>query len=357
MTTADIVRLRLQAQLLDRHPLSTPVEVVRWLGAVQAQDYLGSLWAVGLRLPGTTEAEVERAIADREIVRTWPMRGTIHYVAAEDARWMLELLTPRVIARSAGRYRQLELGEKVFARSRDVLTKALEGGQALTRKALYGALEAANIPTTDARGLHILGHLAQEGLVCFGPRAGKQPTFVLLDEWVPATMPLAHDEAVAELARRYFGSHGPATVQDFVWWSGLTVAEARLGTDLAAADLSRVTVAETTYWFVDGPWTRTEPVAAHLLPFFDEFLVAYKDRSAALEPAHLARVNAGGGLLDPTVLLGGRVVGTWKRTLGKDGALLTLDPFAPLDEAQMQAVGETTGRYGAFLGVEARVQG
>lgn len=348
MTLTDIAHLRLHNQHVTQPLEGGPGDVVRWLGAVQAQDYLASLWAVGLRLPRASEADIEQAIAQREIVRTWPMRGTIHYVAPEDARWMLGLLTPRVIARSAGRYRQLGLDEGVFSKSREVLAKALQDGRPRTRNTLYEALGAAGISTAEGRGLHILGHLAQQGLICFGPRIGKQPSFVLLEEWVPKSKILERDEALAELARRYFRSHGPATLQDFVWWSGLTLADAKVGLGALKAELAQVSVEGSTYWFAEGSWQ--ESSGSHLLPFFDEFLVAYKDRSAALEPLHTLKINAGGGLLNPTVVLDGRVVGTWKRTLGKDCVEVRLSPFVPLGKSQTHAVRAAAERYGKFVG-------
>lgn len=351
MTQSEIAYRRLHNQLVTRQVFDKPGDGVRHLGAVQAQDYLASLWAVGLRLPQATVADIEQAIADRAMVRTWPMRGTIHYVAPEDVRWMPSLLTPRVITRSAGRYRQLELDEAVFSRSCEVFIRVLQGGKALTRNALYERLEEAGINPKGGRGLHILGHLAQQGLICFGPRAAKQPTFVLLDEWVPESRTLGRDEALAELARRYFSSHGPATLQDFTWWSGLTVADAKVGLEATQAELTSTTVEGATYWFAEGSWTKEKSPSVHLLPFFDEFLVAYKDRSAALEPARVKQVNAGGGLLNPTIVLDGRVVGTWKRTLGKNSVSLTLSLFALLDKAQIRTVHEAAECYGEFLGL------
>jgi hypothetical protein len=214
-----------------------PDDVVRWMGLIQAQDYLGALWAVGLRTRGATEAGIEQALVDRSIVRTWPARGTLHFVAAEDVRWILELLAPRLIARTSGRYRQLALDEATFARSREVLIRALEGGKRLSRDAMYQVLESAHISTAGQRGIHILGRLAQEGLLCFGARDGKQQTFMLLAEWVPAAKSKTRDEALAELARRYFTSHGPATLQDFVWWSGLTTLDAKAGLEMAKQHL------------------------------------------------------------------------------------------------------------------------
>jgi hypothetical protein len=182
----NIARQRLYNQLIASNRFEKPGDVVGWLGAVQAQDYLGSLWAIGLRLQNATEQAIEQALATRAIIRTWPMRGTLHIVAAADVRWMLELLTPRVVARSARRLQQqFSVDEAVLARSRQVLVRALQGGQQLSRDAMYQALEAAHISTASGRGLQILWRLAQEGLVCFGAREGKQHTFVLLDEWAP----------------------------------------------------------------------------------------------------------------------------------------------------------------------------
>lgn len=357
MTPAEIAIRRLYNQHLARLRFAQAGEVVRWLGAVQAQDYPASLWAIGLRLPQATVASVEQAVAEGTVVRTWPMRGTIHYVPAEDARWMLKLLTPRVIARSAGRYRQLELEEAMFSRSRQALARALQGGKRLTRPALYRVLEAAGISAAGGRGLHILGRLAQEGLICFGPRQGKQPTFVLLEEWVPASRALEGEEALAELARRYFRSHGPATAQDFAWWSGLSLTEARRGLELVRAEFTHTSLDSAVYWFAEGSPIEEGPPTAHLLPWYDEYLVAYKDRSAVLEPAYARQVNAGGGLLNPTVVIEGRVVGTWKRTLEKKALTLRLELFEKLDEVRRVWVAGAAGRYGRFLSLPVIVEG
>jgi hypothetical protein len=343
--------LRLHAQLLDRHPLSTPVEVVRWLGALQAQDYLSSLWAIGLRLPGTTEADIERAIADREIVRTWPMRGTIHYVAAEDARWMLELLTPRVVARSAGLYKQFELDEAIFARCRALLSNALQGGRQLVRKEMYRVLEEGGVATGGSRGLHLLGRLALEGLVCFGPREGKQPTFVLLAEWVPKPRVLDRNDALGILTQRFFMSHGPATVQDFTWWSGLAVADAQAGLERVASLLTYEKMDGRTYWFSPA-LCAVEAVlrVAHLLPSFDEYFVAYKDRSTVVHPA-CAHIASSEKILGLTLIMDGRMIGTWKRTRKKNGVEIVLEPSAPLSKSESCAVSAAGERYRKFVAV------
>ena len=224
MTGSDIAQRRLGNQSIAPAASLTPGEVVKRLGAVQAQDYLGALWALGLRMQRAVEADIEQAIANREIIRTWPMRGTLHFVAAEDVRWMLALLTPRILARAARRHQQLALDEATFARSETLFTNALENGRSLTRNQMMDVLEQAGISTKGQRGYHILGWAAQNGLICFGPRQGKQHTFVLLDEWLPSGKSLSREEALAELAHRYFTGHGPATIQDFIWWSGLPAA-------------------------------------------------------------------------------------------------------------------------------------
>jgi len=218
MTPADLLRLRMENQALARPSFRKPEDVVAWFGAVQAQDYLGSLWAIGQRCRSASESLVEKAEARRAIIRTWPMRGTLHFVAAADAKWMLRLLAPRVIARNAARLkRDVDVDASVAARARDIVARALEGGKRLERGALYEALEARRIETGNSRGLHILHWLALEGTICLAGRIGKQHTFALLDEWGPRTQALERDEALAELARRYFTGHGAATLHDLVW--------------------------------------------------------------------------------------------------------------------------------------------
>ena len=346
-----IAQRRLFNQHLSRATFERPGDVVHWFGAVQAQDYLGALWAVGLRMANAIEATIEQAIADRAIVRTWPMRGTLHFVAAADARWIPALLTPRIIAMSAARRRQLELDDAVLASSRELFIGALQGGKQLTRDAMYQVLEAAGISPAGGRGLHILGHLAQEGLICFGLRAGKQHTFALLDEWVPAARHLERDQALAELARRYFTSHGPATIQDFMWWSGLTMADAKAGLEMAKSHLAREVIGGRAYWL---PASMLDAIglapAGYLLPAYDEYTVAYTDRGAILDPAHARLEHSRDGILNPTIVVDGQVVGTWKRTLKNDTVTITPRPFAPFTEHQASAIAAAARRYGEFLG-------
>lgn len=358
MNIEDIARYRLASQQIAQPAFARPSEVVAWLGAVQAQDYLGALWAVSLRTPGAAEQTIEQALAEKTIVRTWPMRGTIHFVAAADVRWMLDLLAPRVVRRSQSRRAELGLDESVIAASAKVLQSVLRGGKQLTRSAIYELLAQANVATDSSRGMHILGRLAHDGLLCYGARAGKQPTFALLDEWAPHAKPLPHDEALATLAQRYFTGHGPATIQDFMWWSGLTTKEAKAGLAAVAGQLGHATVAGQEYYFApDLPDIAPNPHEAFLLPPFDEFLVAYRDRSAALDPAHKDRVVPGGnGIFNPIVVFGGRVLGTWKRVFKGANVIMTFSPFADFSPAQARAIAASAERYAQFVGKRAVVE-
>ena len=342
---------RLANQHVSRPTFRGPEDVVRWLGAVQAQDYLGGLWAIGLRTKGATEATVEEAVARRTIVRTWPMRGTLHFVAAEDIRWILPILTPRVIAGAQSRHRQLGLDAATFTKSARLAEKALAGGNVMRRDKLYEIWNAAGIATHEARGLHLLGVLSQQGLLCFGPRDGKQQTFTLLEEWVPTARSLERDAALGELARRYFTSHGPATVQDFAWWAGLTITDARTGLESAKAALGSADVTGREFWFAASRLAKGKTDAAYLLPPWDEFTVAYRDRSDILDPKFATRVNAGGGMLSPVIVVRGGVVGTWKRTIKKDVVTVTPTFFKPPSGADRALVAAAVERYARFLGL------
>jgi hypothetical protein len=351
MTSSDIARLRLHTQHIAGAGFEKPGDVVAWLGAVQAQDYLGALWAVGLRMRNAVEADIEQALADRTIIRTWPMRGTLHFVAAADIRWMLELLTPRVAA-NIRQYllREFNLDEGAFARSKDLFARALQGGKQLTRNAMYDVLEAGGVSASQ-RGRHILTLLAQDGFICFGARKGKQQTFALLDEWAPKARRMERDESLGEIAKRYFTGHGPATLQDFTWWSGLTRADAIAGIEIAKRSLEQETINGQTYWLaLSPPTTKDPPSSAYLLPAFDEYTVAYKDRSAVLDPKYTKQANSGNGILYPVIAIDGQVVGTWKRALKKDTLVITPSPFAKLKRAETRAIAEAAGRYGKFLG-------
>ena len=349
----NIALTRLATQGIANPLFDKPADVVNWLGALQAQDYLGSLWAIGLRMVSATERSIEQAIADRTIVRTWPMRGTLHFVAAPDVRWMLALLTPRFIAQSASRYRQLALDEATFARSKAVFVNALQGGRQLTRNEVYQHHEQAGIATTGQRGYHLLGRAAQDGLICFGAPSGKQQTFTLLDEWIPPTNKLTRDAALAALTRRYFTSHGPARLTDFAWWSGLTIKDVKVGAELAKAHLNQEVLDGQRYWFsTETPNSKANAHPLYLLPGFDEYMLGYTDRSASLAAIHAKKIQPGGnGVFSSTIVIDGKVTGTWKRTFKKGGVIIELASFRPLTLAEDNAFSIAAHRYGEFLGL------
>lgn len=354
MLNLEIAHKRLANQHIASAAFERAEDVVRWFGAIQAQDYLGALWAVGLRMQNATVADVERAISAGEIVRTHPMRGTWHFVAGEDIRWLLSLTGPRMLARTAPMYRQLELDEETFARSHDVIARMLQGGKQLTRHELAAALERAGISTKGLRLTFLLMHAELEGLIVGGARRGKQFTHALLDELVPISKTLDRDEALAELARRYFTSHGPATEQDFAWWSSLTITDARAGLALNRDHLVREVINGQSYWLSPSlPTAQATTPTVYVLPPYDEYTVAYKDRSAVLDPAHIIQTR--NGIFSPIIVVNGQVVGTWARELKKDRVIFIPSLFVELNQDEMSAVAGAVERYGAFLGMPVAV--
>jgi hypothetical protein len=360
MTSARLLAWRLASQYLDGRQAGDPVRIVRHFGAVQAQEYSQSLWAVGLRTTDATAATVEAAIESGAILRTWPMRGTIHLVPAEDARWMLGLLAGRRIRQMATVYRRLGLTEQVLGRAADIVAGELRGGHRIRRPDLLTLLASHGIDCSasphGSRGSHILGYLSMTGLVCIGPMDGAQQTFVLLDEWVPH--PRTPEDPAAELATRYFTSHGPATVRDFGWWSGLPLGQVRPAIKQTRPALTATELGGEVYWHGTGePGTTAgsaapAPGGALLLPAFDEYTVAYKDRDALLAEGH--RLPPG-DLLNPVMVLDGHAAGLWKRVITRNGVQLTLAPFGRLAKGDRDRFAAAVERYAAFLGRPAEI--
>lgn len=357
MTPDQITRLRLHNLQVTTHQFSAPGELLRHMGAMQAQEYANALWAIAVRLPGYSRQQVEQAIEDRQIVRTWPMRGTIHFVPAEDAKWMVQLMAPKVLSSSAARRRQLNLSDELVDEYQEVVVEALAGGVIMTRKELVELLNSRGIVTEGQRGIHILWELAARGVLCFGPYRGKQPTFVLLDEWVPHRKQLTHDEACLQMVQRYFTSHGPATIKDFTAWTRLTVQETKGA--LAQLDnlLESTSVDGTEYWFAKGAQTpKRELPGVHLLPAFDEYMIGYRDRSAMLEAAHASKVVPGGnGVFLPIIVVDGQIRGVWKRTQTAKKVIVTLLPFAKLSSKELASVEQAAEQYGTFAALPVEV--
>jgi len=351
MNTSDVLAQRLCNQKLSSPDFAEPVEVVRWFGAVQAQDFNGAKWALALRMREATNALIQSAYDEGRIVRTHVMRPTWHFVAREDIRWLLHLTAPRVNVKSGSGYRMFELDAATFKRSNKVIANALKGGKHLTRSALKTLLNRAGIDADNpVRLAHIVLRAELDGVVCSGPMYGKQFTYMLFDERIPpTTKTFDREEALAELAGRYFKSHGPATVQDFVWWSGLTVADANLAIELIDRDLRKEMVEEKLYV---GPRLRRAAMrstySTHLLPAFDEYNVAYKARHLVIDGgAPLRTWDA----LGPMIIVDGKAVGTWKRTGDK---VTTLNMSNTLKKSQKLAIATAAERYTAFLGPDGQ---
>ncbi|MDG3016465.1 winged helix DNA-binding domain-containing protein [Speluncibacter jeojiensis] len=324
-TPRELALLRMVAQKIAGPGAATATEAVRWLTAMQAQDYPGALTSVALRTAGPGRESVLAALDSGEVVRSWPMRGTLHFVLAEDLPWMLALTGPRTLSGAAARHRGLGIDEAAVNHARDVAVGALAGGGRLDQRDLMDVWERAGIATADQRGRHLIWTLSLTGAVCLGPvRDGRQQV-VLLDEWVPAPRVLSEEEALGEWVLRYFRSHGPATLKDFGWWTKLTVRQAKAGLAQVIDQLARIEVDGVEYYM--DPRTpellgehRNDARAVHLLPGFDEFILGYRDRSAAVDPRFSELLCPGGnGMFFPTVVDGGQVVGTWKRNGRKSG--------------------------------------
>lgn len=333
----------------------TPADVVRALCAMQAQDYAGCLWAIGLRLPGGAIADVQRAIADFAIVRTWPLRGTLHFIAAEDVRWVMSLLAPRAIAGNIGRQAARGLDDATFRRAEKVLVRALEGGKQLTRTAAGVLLERAKIRTDNNRLYHCLWKLALEQVLCGGAPEGREQTFVLLDEHVPQAKPLQPEEALVTLAERYFSGHGPATQVDLMRWAGLTATEAKRAIAAAGKKLAETKVADETYFLRPEHLPPTAATPTVLLPAYDEYILGYKDRKPVLDDKHAKRVFPGGGMFRATILEDGQIIGTWKASATMRELRIAAQPFSLLSAASRRRLEQAAARYGEFLGRTATV--
>ncbi|MDP2711989.1 MAG: winged helix DNA-binding domain-containing protein [Solirubrobacteraceae bacterium] len=355
MDALAIVRRRLRAQRLTGEPFSTPAAAVAASGAVQAQEHDEALWALATRVSDCDLACVRAACDSGAILRTHVLRPTWHFVAAADLRWLLRLTGPRVQAKNAGRYRELGLDAATLARVGELLVDVLEDGEPRIRRELAAQIAAAGIDTAGQRLPHMLMHAELEGLIASGPRRGRQHTYLLLEGRVPAAPDRAREDDVAELVLRYFVSHGPATLRDFAWWSGLTIADAKAGLPVADGRLVAGEADDGMRWFA-APQAASSPAAggssrssgALLLGTFDETLVAYRDlRNVDADG------RAGADLLIRPIVVDGRTVGGWTRRLTR--STVTIEAVlqrAPSAE-QAAALQAAADRVGAFVGLPA----
>jgi hypothetical protein len=354
MKAGDITRYRLHSQQILKPTCTNPGGLVSWMGALQAQDYAGSKWTIGLRLPGSTDAMIEQAVANKSIVRSWSLRGTLHWMPPADIHWMLALTAPKIQVKYATNFKQEGLDKAVFKKSNQVIAKALGDGQALTRDELAAIVKKKGITVTNHGMGYLLLHASLEGIICFGPRRDKQFTHVLLDDWIPASQRERPDNALATLALRYFNSRGPATVKDFAWWAGVTLTEAKKAVDTIKGQLTEAVVDGVSYLMgKDASLGKSKP-GVYLLPGFDEYLISYADRSAMVDSDYAPKIaGMGNGLLSATIIVNGQVAGTWKRIIEKKKVVIETSYFHKVSQAVQQQVKTIAKRYAGFLGLEA----
>lgn len=349
----DLVSARLRAQRLLGTRFDSAVDAVRWFGAVQSQDYPAAKWALGLRLKSSTEAQIDRAYDEGAILRTHVLRPTWHFVTPEDIRWMLALTAPKIRRGVSSRFQRLGLDDRTVKRAHTVFETALAGGIRMTRQELGAELKRRGIAPDGQRLPHLLFSAELAGLLTSGARKGKQLAFALLEERVPRSRSLDRDEAIGELTRRYFVSHGPAQLRDFVWWSGLTQFEAKRGIAIAGEALASREVDRVTYWCDPRhAWTRPAARTAHLLPNFDEYSVAYADRSAMLHPARPFRPElfAFSSILSNIVTIDGQVSGAWRRISATDRLIVVIRLLADVTAPERKLVEDAARRFSRFLG-------
>jgi len=347
MTIPEILAYRLKNQQIVETRFSKPEEIVSWLVAMQAQEFPMAKWAIGLRLPGLKESDVDRAFNDGAILRTHVMRPTWHFVCPADIRWLLALTAPRVHTLSSTMYRRLELDSKVFKRCNDLLVKLLEGGRHLDRNAIKSELEKEMITTNTQRLVYILMQAELEGLICSGPRQGKQFTYALLEERVPPAPSLTRDEALAQLSLRYFRSRGPATAYDFSWWSGLTVRDAREGINSLPPQFVRETIDGNDYVFAPGDTEIRDPSRmTFLLPDYDEYGISYKDRSAIGNKSDIQTLIQVDYQL---IMVEGRYGGTWRRKENKDSLTIETELKPPFEKTKQKEISLAVERYCSFF--------
>ena len=343
---SDLLAQRLRNQHLASPQLTDPAAVVRRLAAVQAQDYPAATWGVGQRLTNGGVDAVERAFADGRIVRTHILRPTWHFVTPEDIKWMLALTAPRVLLAIGYNCRRLGLDDALLKRTNRMIARALGNGRFLTREEIGAALRQRTIAAEGLRLIHILARAELDGVICSGPRRGRQFTYALLDARAPRALTLARDEALAELTRRYFTSRGPATLRDFTWWSGLTMSDARRGVEIVGRELVESEWRGVRCWSAGGP-ARLRP-SAYLLPIYDEYLIAYADRSDAL--GRLRQASRTNPIFYWPVIVDGRVAGGWRRKLSSERVVVSITPSRRLSAAERRRIEAAAGRYASFVG-------
>ncbi|MFN8411640.1 MAG: winged helix DNA-binding domain-containing protein [Anaerolineales bacterium] len=357
MNHLDIANARLINQQITSSRFTSAKELVSWMGAMQAQDAAMVKWAVGIRLPQSTTQTIETALDKGEIIRTHVLRPTWHLVPADELRWMLALTAPHILAQTKSRQKELELSEAVLKKSMSIIEKILRDGNHLTREEIILELNKGKIATDENRASHIFVYAELNLVICSGKaKAGKQ-TFALFEERIPKKKSISREDMLAKLAKTYFTSHGPATLQDFIWWSGLSVSQAKEGLELAKTSLNSEALESQTYWFGDSfTFPKSIEASAYLLPAFDEFIISYKDRTATLPITAHQQAISSNGIFWPVIVVNGQAIGTWKRTIKKQKVIISLNFFKQPDKKVRQSLENAAGAFGKFLELEPEIK-
>jgi hypothetical protein len=331
ISTEELLRLRLFNQRVSVQKEKTPSSLLKYFGAMQAQDYPMAKWAVGARLPAGEEKSVQSAVSSGKIIRTHVLRPTWHFVPSEDLLWMLGLTASRLHASSKARLRQLSLTPAIIKKSNRLLVHLLKGRN-VTREEIIDAYAGEKIRTSEYRGGHLLFEAELEGLICSGHSDDGTHTYALVSDRIRKHTTLSKEGALKKLAKLYFQSHGPASIADFTWWSGLSPAHAREAVDLNGKTLIRVNHdGQALFVFDLSQKTPELKDSVYLLPAYDEYTIAYKDRGATIDKRFLKNTISTNGIFYPLLLIEGKIAGLWKKQVVKDTIVFTIRQFSPID--------------------------
>lgn len=356
MTQKNISNSRLISQGIVDPISDSPKEIVNRMGALQAQDFNMAKWAIGLRLRNPTEQKIDSAIDSAEIIRTHVLRPTWHFISSDDIYWMLDLTASRILSSMKGRNKQLELSSNVFKKVNKIIEKILTGNKSLPRRELVNEINKAKIKTDNNRLSHILLNAELEGLICSGKMKDNQTTYALLNERVEKPKPIKKEEGLYKLSTKYFQSHFPATLQDFCWWSGLSFSNAKQALELIKDHFICEKLHEQEYWLPNSfVLKKTYKESAFLLPAFDEFLISYKDRSAAILHEHQRKAFSNNGIFWPTIVIDGQVKGLWKREIKRETVVIEPDLFDKKNDKDKELIKEAAENFGSFLNKKTEV--
>jgi hypothetical protein len=364
MTQLNIPNIRLYNQKIVHQDLDNPQSLVAYMGAIQAQDYPMSKWAIATRLPKATDKTIETALDAGELVRTHVLRPTWHIVSGNDVRWMLQLTGKHIKAASVSRDRELGIDTALYTRTNDLIAKALEDGKNLTREEVMQAIEQGGVKTDSSRAVHFMMNAEVDGIVCNGIMRDKTQTYALMDEKIPKGLILTREEAISTLAHRYFTSHAPATLHDFHWWSGLPMPDARQGLESIKSNLDTLENDGKTYFLpknIKNIYNQAESMteggnSVFFLPSFDEYCVSYKDRSAVFNPIWHKEAITSNGIFKPIIVKNGHVIGIWKRSFQKNKVLIEPQFFDKNIALSVEIIEKAIHPFGVFLDMAVQIK-